>query len=375
MRIVKINKKKIILPVAAVFAAIAVLLTYRLSLSYLIDTEVKDNTITLGNVSLKLDEGEDYVDSSVIAAGGALPKAPKITNTGNKDEYVFIRIAVPVRKVTLLYESETTVEVNEETVTFKEGQPTVKNYGQNSVVQSRDDEIFRTIADGHAPAVAAQVSESTEPNTVPQLEIGYNKGEYSATEGQSKEGWVYLSRELNQSIDGSNDKYDFYFFGYNRRLKYENDSSKVNYHWEAKNTSMENGNSITRTYYMTEEQYNAAFPENGTGSFPEGIPDALKTGDNAKAKWTKTPILDQTVPLFDRIQLKSFIDEELVSTVTNEGTTTKNDVDQYVDIKAYAIQADELGTDALNNLGDGVLEDQIVKTIFGIVERKAGETP
>lgn len=368
MRIVKIKKSKVILPVVAVCVAVAVLLTVRLSLSYLMDEEAKENTITLGNVSIKLDEGEDYIDSSVIAAGGVLPKAPKVTNTGNKDEYVFIRIAVPVRNVTLLYEENTTVEVNGTNISFKEGQPTVLNYdAATGAVVSRLDEIFRTVADGHPAGEISKVSDTGTPAiTLPQIDIAYNKGTYNSTEGQSKEGWIYIERESG-IIDGAN--YDFYYFGYNRRLKYENDSSKVKYHWAATNTTSENGNAVKRTYYMTEQQYNAAFPDSGTGSFLSDLPVVL----NDKVKWEKVPILDQTVPLFDRIQLKSFIDEELTNKTTENGVTTKSDVYQYFDVKAYAIQSDDLGTDALNNLGDAVLPDDTIKTIFGIVKRKAGE--
>ena len=108
MRIVKKTKTKIILAAAAVFTAIAVLLTFRFSLAYLTDYERADNVITIGNVNLELSEGEFTDDPSVpvVAAGGTPPKAPAISNTGVNDEYVFIRIGVPVRNVTLLYEEK-----------------------------------------------------------------------------------------------------------------------------------------------------------------------------------------------------------------------------------------------------------------------------
>ena len=364
MRIVKIKKSKVILPVVAVCVAVAVLLTVRLSLSYLMDEEAKENTITLGNVSIKLDEGEDYIDSSVIAAGGVLPKAPKVTNTGTNDEYVFIRIAVPVRNVTLLYEENTTVEGTE----YKEGQPTVKNYNTTtSAVEARNDEIFRTVADGHPAGEISKVSDTGTPAiTLPQIDIAYNKGTYKSNEGQSKEGWIYIEREQNKKIDNTKDLYDFYYFGYNRRLKYENDSLKITYHWEAQLTD---GN-WTRTFSMTQTEYEKAFPSSGNdGTFRDNIPADLKD----KNEWERVPTLDKTIPLFDRIQLKSFIDEELTSKTTENGTTTKSDVYQYFDVKAYAIQADDLGTDELNNLGDAVLPDDTIKTIFGIVKRQAGE--
>lgn len=318
MRIVKSKKIKIILATAAVFAAIAVLLTFKMSLAYLTDAERKDNIITIGNVDLELSEGK-YKDEPVIAAGGAPQKAPVISNTGISDEYVFIRVAVPVRKVTLLYEEDSTV--NE--TPHKKGTPTVNNYDDGQSVVQQSDEIYRTVADGHGDASKTQISllelegENVAPNAKPQLDIEYNKGDGNGD--NKKVGWVYLGRELNKQVNVSttdtpdNRTYDYYYFGYNRRLKAEADASKV----------------------------------------------------------------DETIPLFDRIQLKSFIDEELVlmngNEVTKDASGRRADVEDYFYVQAYGIQADSLGTDSLNNLArDAVLTDAQVKEIFGIVKRKAG---
>ena len=99
-----VKKYKIIVPVISVCVIIALLLTFRMSLAYLMDAERKDNIITIGKVDLELDEGSKYQDSSIVAAGDSVFKAPQLTNTGTEDEYVFLRIAVPVKDVTLLYE-------------------------------------------------------------------------------------------------------------------------------------------------------------------------------------------------------------------------------------------------------------------------------
>ena len=311
----KSKKIKIILATAAVFAAIAVLLTFKMSLAYLTDAERKDNIITIGNVDLELSEGK-YKDEPVIAAGGAPQKAPVISNTGISDEYVFIRVAVPVRKVTLLYEEDSTVNGT----THKKGTPTVNNYDGQSVVQ-KSDEIYRTVADGHGDASKTQISlleeDNDAPQAKPQLDIEYNKGDGNGD--NKKVGWVYLGRELNQQVNVSttdtpdNRIYDYYYFGYNRRLKAEADASKV----------------------------------------------------------------DETIPLFDRIQLKSFIDEELVlmngNNVSKDESGRRADVEDYFYVQAYGIQADSLDIDSLNNLArDAVLTDDQVKEIFGIVKRKAG---
>ena len=117
-----------------------------------------------------------------------------------------------------------------------------------------------------------------------------------------------LKRELNQSVTGepTTDKYDLYYFGYNRRLQYNSDQTE-------------------------------------------------------KAK---------TIPLFDEVQLKSFIDEELIPAAD----TTKSNQETHILVLGYAIQADSLDTGVLNNIERNayLTEAQLTK-IFGIVERKAGE--
>jgi len=82
---------------------------------------------------------------------------------------------------------------------------------------------------------------------------------------------------------------------------------------------------------------------------------------------------DTTIELFDRIQLKSFIDEELVSKETVNDVTTKNDEEVKVIIKAYGIQADNLGITGLPE-GNGIMTDDKVKEIYDIVNRKQGTT-
>ena len=72
--------------------------------------------------------------------------------------------------------------------------------------------------------------------------------------------------------------------------------------------------------------------------------------------------------MFDQVQLKSFIDEEL---------TQKENVDTYILVRAYAIQADSLDKGNAGDLNaierDAYLTEAQLTNIFGIVERKAGE--
>ena len=341
-----VKKYKVIVPVVAVCLTIAVLLTFRLSLAYLMDAEVKDNIITIGNVNLELTEDKDsshpYEDSKLVAAGDSIVKAPTLTNTGTEDEYVFLRIAVPVKNVTLLYEkTETITQEGVPTVTHKEGAKVSHTAEQSHYVSDPDsgkttyEEIYRMIATGESgtPATVADVlaTTDTDPKNEPCLSFGYNVGKVTGTTGEGSvttpgtQGWIYLKRELNKNLSftytdaNGNQKtkqeyFNVYYFGYNRRLKYDRNQT----------------------------------------------------------------VQDKTVPLFDRVQLKSFIDEELIPSAYQ--STNKSNQDTYILVRAYGIQADSLdravsGDDSLDKIPrDAYLTQTQLQEIFGIVERKAGGT-
>ena len=171
------------------------------------------------------------------------------------------------------------------------------------------EEIYRMIATGTNPQ---KVTATDEPQNAPCLDFGYNAGHIknaNDANDTNKDGWVYLKRELNKSIAGETGTYDLYYFGYNRRLQYNSDQTE-------------------------------------------------------KAK---------TIPLFDEVQLKSFIDEELIPAAD----TTKSNQETHILVLGYAIQADSLdkgNAGDLNNIArDAYLTEAQLTNIFGIVERKAGE--
>ena len=287
------KKKRIILPIAAACALVAVVLTFRISFSYLMDAERKDNVITIGNVDVELSE-PSYTDSSIVAAGDAPPKNPLLINKGTEDEYVFLRIAVPKKNVTLLYESDIEITENETTIKYPKGTPTVKNRNASGKPQASMDEIFRFIAEGD---LTSKVTETTEPKTTePQFDFAYNAGQADT------EGWVYLYRK----IGAEDDDYNYYYFGYNKVLKYDSNQEK--------------------------------------------------------------PSETKTKTLFDRVQLKSFIDEELVS-----GESSKDDFTSLIKVKGYGVQSDSLEINGLPGRNEILNKEQLEK-IFGIVSRKAGET-
>ena len=289
------NKRKLILPIMLAFGVVMLFMLLGGTVAYLTDTEAGVNVITIGNVGLVLTEPK-YKDNKILSAGSSLEKNPILTNSGTKDEFVFIEVAVPKRTVTLLYEDTTTGDNP-----HKEGTP-VNVEGTASL-----EEIYKIIADGHdSGATAVNLTENGElenndnnsPKIKPQLDFSYNKGVSTAPNASDcKEGWIYLTRKVDQTVtenvNGSNMefKYDYYYFGYNKKLS--------------------------------------------------------KDG--------------HTVPLFDRVQLKSFIDEEINSTPkTNEKTK--------IMIKGYGIQADSLGIPNLDT--DGFQNKEMLNKIFNIVKNK-----
>lgn len=288
-----VNKKRVIIPVVLAFGVVMMFMLLGSTVAYLTDTEKGVNVITIGNVHLELSEPSYTEDSKVLSAGDSVVKNPVLTNTGTKDEFVFIEVAVPKRNVTLLYEDTVTGDNGhkEGTIINENGKPS-------------QEEIYKLIADGVKNGAAAayivssnysELTDTLAPKTQPQLDFSYNKGSNSTA------GWIYLSRELNKPEVENVDKYDYYYFGYNKAL----------------------------------------------------VKD------------------DSTIPLFDRIQLKSFIDEELNSAEPENGIKPKNNEETKIIIKGYGIQADSLG---IPNLDTSAFQTKdTLNKILNIVKEKRGE--
>ena len=246
------KKKKYLFLGVTLCAVFIVLLTAYMTTSYLIDIETADNIITIGNVEASIDESPFDPESVYPAdAGTVIEKAPKVKNTGINDEYVFLTVEVPKKKVTFLLES---------------GANTGK---KDSGTNPRKAQIFKVLSGGG-------IIDNLSGSDVTFSYHGYFN---------SLPGW-YL---VDSNTTGAD--FDVYTFGYNKKL-----SSN-----------------------------------------------------------------EESIVLFDKIQLKSFIDEELGSS---------NNLS--INVKAYAIQADNLNlsTSPGDYLTDGV--NGQIKEIYNIVKNKAG---
>ena len=181
--------------IAAVVSAVLLIAVCGLTVAYLVDTEVKENVITIGRVSIDVTEGA-YADTDIVAQS-EVPKSPIITNTGTKDEFVFMKISVPKDSVTLLYESD--VKDENDTVIHREGE----------IIEGMPKltELFKlqTITSG------TQISGEN-------IDFSYHAGTDADPNDESvyKEGWVLLSDPREYTKSG--EEYDAFIFGYNKRL-------------------------------------------------------------------------------------------------------------------------------------------------------------
>ena len=81
-----------------IIAAIVLLLVLIVggAVAYFTDTDSETNTFTIGNVSIDLTEpGWVPANAQGMMPGETVAKDPKITNDGNNDAYVFVKVEVP----------------------------------------------------------------------------------------------------------------------------------------------------------------------------------------------------------------------------------------------------------------------------------------
>ena len=104
--------------------------------------------------------------------------------------------------------------------------------------------------------------------------------------------------------------------------------------------------------------------ETGTNA---GDPDSYYFGYNRKLKVGETT----SVPLFDQVQLKSFIDGEVAGNKDNQNTVIK-DKQETVQVTAYAIQADDLGITGVTGAENEYLDATALGKIWTVVNNKQG---
>lgn len=249
-------KKRRILIIAAAAACAVTLVVVGVIRAYFTEVEVKENKITIGNISINLTEGSfDPETTYPVVPGSVVEKAPKIANDGNRDEFVLMTVTVPKAQVTLLDESGS-----------NKGNP------KTNLAENTPQQLFRLVAEPTDPNTALQVPSVSGRD----IDFSYHSG------SNTVDGWVLLASDTTGTDS------DLYVFGYNKKM----------------------------------------------------LP------------------ADETVTLFDKVQLKSFIDGEKKDGVT-------------IGVKGYGIQADYLrGTNVDFTKAHYSAAD--LNEIYSIVRNKAG---
>ncbi len=223
----KWNKIFIVVTACVLLCTVVVVIT----LAFFGDKQTAENILTIGNVKLSLVEQNFPKDSGskIMYSGSFIPKDPKIINTGNNNEYVYMSISVPLEKVTLLNEK-----------------------GEKPNDSPKLSEIFKLIS--------ADENAKTLTHTNYNPDIKYNPD------------WIYLGASDNSVI-----------------------------------SETENTEATIHTYIF---------------AYKKELLSSNNTNEAEKM---------QTSTLFDKIQLRSFI----------EGEIPQNKIEN-IEIKAYGIQSDNL---------------------------------
>lgn len=87
-------------------------------MAYLTDSEKAENVFTVGHVEIDLTEptypGNDTDKTKGLLPDQEIPKDPTVTNIGNNDAVIFLKLTVPVKTVSTVNEAGETVEAAQE---------------------------------------------------------------------------------------------------------------------------------------------------------------------------------------------------------------------------------------------------------------------
>ena len=153
--------------------------------AYFTDVEVKDNIITIGRIDLQLDEGDFPSDAVSVVSGSRQAKAPRLINTGTKEEFVFLKITVPKKNITLLDSL---------------GMPDTQYSNTNP------QQLFRFTANDD------QQSETLPKQENKDIDFSYHYGSPNGEDDSVPVGWVLIESDDTNADD------DEYVFGYNKKL-------------------------------------------------------------------------------------------------------------------------------------------------------------
>lgn len=130
------QKLKLKLNIIVVACVLLAALTLGSTFAYLTDSKETDNIFTIGDVYLKIDEPNypEQESSRIMVAYSKIRKDPMITNTGTNDEFVFMKVTVPLENVTVVStdgQKDTEGQIKQEIFKFFSNSTESKNQGDN----------------------------------------------------------------------------------------------------------------------------------------------------------------------------------------------------------------------------------------------------
>lgn len=375
----KSNWKRVVLPTTA--CALAACMAIGGTLAYLTDNEEHTNVFTLGgDVTIDLTETEwpgDGVDRvQYLVSNEEIAKNPVITNNGTSPAIVFMRVTVPTANVTEVADDGTRLGSRD----YETGQ-TLHADGR-----SYEGDDYRT---GSTTLTTYAASDGQYKK---DLEVSDNNyGDYA--KGTQYNGGTAVGKTRTGQSDPHRTMQDLFYFKQN-----ENAQSDHNNHFdnswielfgeEDQDVSMDTGSSTTgnasnfgvsangetnkgddlNTYQMNsgDEKYGTrtyvfAYYRPLAGTDAEGNDDvqAFKqatawtgvgnTGVYYNSQDTKD---NQTTALFDKVQLKNIMEDEVASGMSQE-----------IRVEAYAIQARDVLNGAASGASTGQSETQVNNSV------------
>ena len=293
--------------------------------AFLTDADTRSNVVTIGNIDLKLTEEHFPTEPPVITPGTIIEKDPVLSSTGSHDEYVFMEVTVPKYQVTLLYEQNEYYEDGNGSYILYTGD-------ENSIIQSGDKyyTATKTYDGNYTLGAEITVEDGTTLTESGKLSLHY--------EGEKRSDKAY--QEIFRILaDNSSDRVEISIDENNTEL------TEFLYH---------KGNDSTKGWVFL-----GVSEDTNTGR-------KYVFGYNTKLNAKDGDTIDETVSLFDQIQLKSFIDEELLGKLQQDGTYAGKNVT--VNVAAFGIQADNLDLTISNTY----LTDTELRSVYKVLNTKLG---
>ena len=365
------KKKRVASTVAA--SALVAALGLGGTLAYLTDAETVTNTFTIGDVKIELlepnypgNDDEDKVED--LVPNEELPKDPKVANVGVNDTVIFMTVDSPLEYVTLVNDDGTPVRDYQLTTTEKftdaNGATTSASI-VNKYPLAQVQEIFwfkdaEDAASTHANNFDSNWTELPAKEMYLVIDRHGNETVVAMSDNSHDKAIDDSNYDLNDDwADANNRKHNMILtqHGIDLATSQGNSTSDKAYNkitdrqaaLQAIYQNLPSDSKLVRRYVFA---YNTDI-QGSTMNDDDDVRSSAKLGDAASERETTT--------LFEKIQLKNFIENEI------------DKCNEDIVIRAYAIQSDEI-LEQSADLGDDLTNVTNLNHIYEIfVNQNSGK--